>query len=141
MGFKTLVNLAASRFAVGRSQKVGLTKKTPKRLLIPIAHNKCACLSHFHRQASPRESAAKRSREIFLNRFLHFGPLRGPPVEMTKAQILNAIGIIQRLRSVKIKFVHKQRFDVICPYSRLASLIGSIVSCQKPLSCPFLKVS
>ena len=28
-----------------------------------------------------------------LNRFLHFGPLRGPPVEMTEAQILNTIGL------------------------------------------------
>ena len=38
-------------------------------------------------------SAAKRSREIFLNRFLHFRPLCGPTVEMTKAQILITIDI------------------------------------------------
>ena len=28
-----------------------------------------------------------------FNRFLHFGPLRGPTVEMTKTQILITIGI------------------------------------------------
>jgi hypothetical protein len=66
-------------------------------------------LSHFHRQASPRESAVKRSRDTersgeprreicFINRFLHFGPLYGPPVEMTKAHILIIITIIMSLR-------------------------------------------
>ena len=33
---------------------------------------------------------------LILNRFLHFGPLRDPPVEMTKAQILITIGIISQ---------------------------------------------
>src|SRR4030042_1303400 len=42
-------------------------------------------------------SVAKRSREIFLNRFLHFGPLCGPSVEMTKAQIITTIGIIPNI--------------------------------------------
>ena len=38
---------------------------------------------------------AQRSRaeKSVFNRFLHFRPLRGPPVEMTKAQILITIGI------------------------------------------------
>ena len=31
--------------------------------IIPIVHNKCVYLSHFHRKASLRESAAKRSRD------------------------------------------------------------------------------
>ena len=35
-------------------------------VLISIVYNHCACSCHFHRQASPRESAAKRSREIFF---------------------------------------------------------------------------
>ena len=35
-----------------------------------------------------------------FNRFLHFGPLRGPPVEMTKAQILITIGIITKLGDI-----------------------------------------
>jgi len=32
-------------------------------------------------------------------RFLYYGPLHGPPVEMTKAQISITIGIMPRLRS------------------------------------------
>jgi len=32
--------------------------------------------------------------KICFNRFLHFGSLRGPPVEMTKAQMLITISII-----------------------------------------------
>ena len=46
-------------------------------------------MSHFERSEAE-------SRNLLLNRFLHFGPLRGPPVEMTKAQILITIGITGR---------------------------------------------
>ena len=31
--------------------------------VILIVHNQCACMCHFHHQVSPRESAAKRSRD------------------------------------------------------------------------------
>ena len=44
-------------------------------------HNRCACLGHFERSKAE-------SRNLFFNRFLHFGPLCGPPVEMTSAQSL-----------------------------------------------------
>jgi len=43
-------------------------------------------LRHFER--SEAESS-----NLLFGRFLHFGPLRGPSVEMTKAQILITIGI------------------------------------------------
>jgi hypothetical protein len=43
--------------------------------------------SHFERSEAE-------SRNLFFNRFLHFGPLCGPPVEITKAHILIIIGII-----------------------------------------------
>ena len=44
------------------------------------------------------ERSEAESRNLLFNRFLHFGPLRGPPVEMTKAHILIIIGIIESYR-------------------------------------------
>ncbi len=51
-------------------------------------------MCHFERSESE-------SRNLFFNRFLHFGPLCGPTVEMTKAQIIIAIGISPDLIPIK----------------------------------------
>jgi hypothetical protein len=81
--------------------------------LIPIQLNKCA-----FRVIS---SAAKRSREIcFFIRFLHFRPLCGLPVEMTKSHILIIIGIIQRCLLVFIS----------------GFLVYTLVEKTKPISQP-----
>ena len=66
------------------------------RLLIPILLYKCACLGHFERSEAE-------SRNLSFNRFLHFGPLRSPPVEMTKAQILITIGMIYNIPYLGVK--------------------------------------
>jgi hypothetical protein len=49
-------------------------------------------LSHFERSEAE-------SRNLFFNRFLHFGPLCGPPVEMTKAHILILIDYLLFINS------------------------------------------
>jgi hypothetical protein len=43
------------------------------------------------------ERSEAESRNLLLDRFLHYGPLCGPPVEMTKAQILITIGINHKI--------------------------------------------
>ena len=54
--------------------------------LIPIVYNQCDYSDHFER-------SEVEWRNLFI-RFLHFGPLCGPTVEMTKTQIIITIGII-----------------------------------------------
>jgi sulfur carrier protein ThiS len=59
--------------------------------------------SHFERSEAE-------SRNLFFNRFLHFGPLCGPPVEITKAHILIIIGITtnktERKITMRILFIN-----------------------------------
>jgi hypothetical protein len=45
---------------------VVVRKVTTKHALIRFLISNCACLGHLHRKASPRESEAQRSREIWL---------------------------------------------------------------------------
>ena len=55
-----------------------------------------------------QQSGAEKS---VFNRFLHFGPLRGPPVEMTKAQIIITIGIGACVRSYRSRFCHAEQSE------------------------------
>ena len=64
---------------------------------MPILLNKCSCLSHFERsEAESRHETKWRAPKgnLLFNRFLHYGPLCGPTVEMTKAQIMIRIGMM-----------------------------------------------
>jgi prepilin-type N-terminal cleavage/methylation domain-containing protein len=67
---------------------VNLPKAIPysKQVFILIVNNQCAYSCHFERSEAE-------SRNLLFNRFLHFGLLRNPTVEMTKAQILITFGI------------------------------------------------
>jgi len=65
------------------------------------------------RLSSHFERSEAESRNLFFNRFLHFGPLRGPPVEMTKAHILIIIGIslfLAENRGLRLQSEKKQDF-------------------------------
>jgi len=76
--------------------------------MIPIVHNQCAFLGHFKRsEAKSRHETKWRAQNgnLFLNRFLHFGPLCGTSVEMTKAQIIITIGM-----NIILASIHKLLF-------------------------------
>ncbi len=67
--------------------------------LILIVNNQCAYSCHFERSEAE-------SRNLLFNRFLHFGLLRNPMVEMTKAQIPSTIGIKCSLAVQAVKDVY-----------------------------------
>ena len=57
-----------------------------------------------------------------FNRFLHFWPLRGPPVEMTKAQILTTIGIIAIRRTNLLYTQYEKRVDYVEIFVNIVNL-------------------
>ena len=62
-----------------------------------------------------------------FNRFLHFGPLCGPPVEMTKAQILIAIGINRILLFLLLKDAHSAAIRVRRSFGRHVGIFLDLI--------------
>jgi len=59
--------------------------------IIIILLNKCACFGHFERSEAESRNLVTVHGLVWNTRFLHFGPLRGPPVEMTNVHSVHFV--------------------------------------------------
>jgi hypothetical protein len=85
LAMTTLQLLLISRFLFALC-RFGFLTCSAAIFVILIVNNQCASSCHFER-------SEVESRNLLFNRFLHFGLLRNPLVEMTKAPISSTIGI------------------------------------------------